>query len=86
MSETNDIRKIDLQNDFMVTAVCGSKLAGDMNGSAFEALFKMPRHLAVGPDGCVYVADRYNNAIRMISRSGNNVRTLAGLGVNEVCC
>jgi len=52
---------------------------GFVDGEGSDARFRHPEGVAVDHDGYVYVADTGNNAIRMISLSGN-VTTLAGSG------
>ena len=50
---------------------------GNLNGSGTGARFFGPTSSAMDDAGNLYVADRYNNTIRMIS-SGGVVTTLAG--------
>jgi sugar lactone lactonase YvrE len=50
--------------------------AGIADGQGTAAQFNN-LNIALGPDGCVYVGDQGNNAIRKVSRSGT-VSTLAG--------
>ena len=47
------------------------------DGAGVEAVFGGPADVAVGPDGCVYVADAGNHTLRKISPQGV-VSTLAG--------
>jgi DNA-binding beta-propeller fold protein YncE len=54
-------------------------LAGD-GGPATEARFHGPHHLAVGPDGALYVADTFNNCVRRIDLRTGLVRRVAGTG------
>jgi sugar lactone lactonase YvrE len=51
--------------------------SGDADGSAALARFNGPVGLAVAEDGAIFVADTYNDRIRIITRDGQ-VRTLAG--------
>jgi len=63
-----------------VTTFAGTcQAAGYADGAAASAKLAYPRGVAVGPSGEVYVADRNNQRIRMIS--GGQVSTLAGDGV-----
>jgi sugar lactone lactonase YvrE len=63
----------------VVSTVAGTGIAGFVNGPVASAQFSSPRGLAVGKDGTIYVADRENRRIRVISTSGN-VTTLSGTG------
>lgn len=60
-----------------VSVVAGSDgIAGFRDGAASEALFSGPIGVAVGDNGAIYVADTYNDRIRVIENG--SVRTLAG--------
>ena len=52
--------------------------AGFQDGAVSSARFNKPQGVAVGASGRVYVADRYNHAIRMIV--GGQVYTIGGKG------
>ncbi|WP_271009164.1 NHL repeat-containing protein [Paucibacter sp. B51] len=69
------IRKISPQGQ--VSTVAGNGQPGFRDGPAEQARFNGPLGVAVGRDGSVYVADSYNDRIRVISPAGQ-VRTLAG--------
>lgn len=70
------IRKISV--DGTVSTVAGGNQGfSDKDGGV--ARFNHPHGVAVGPDNMIYVADAYNNRIRMISPNGE-VSTLAGNG------
>jgi sugar lactone lactonase YvrE len=62
-----------------VGTVAGTGQAGNADGSGDEAKFYQP--FSVGRDGAgnLFVSDRGNNVVRMITTSGN-VKTLAGSG------
>ncbi len=62
-----------------VSTVAGCGTAGAVDGSGATAEFNYPSGVAVDSDGNVYVADQYNNKIRMID-SADNVSTYAGTG------
>jgi sugar lactone lactonase YvrE len=70
------IRKIAKSD---VTTLAGST-AGFANGQGASALFNEPHGLDVDASGRIYVADRYNNLIRLIV--DGQVTTFAGTGVS----
>ncbi len=77
------IRMLKPDGDVATLAGGGSELVenryikgGYADGSAADARFNSPLGLAVGPDHSVYVADTWNNSIRVIQ--DGTVRTVAG--------
>jgi len=70
------IRAIDV--DGRVTTLAGTGAAGFADGPALQARFHAPTGVAVDAAGRVYVADGFNDRIRVIE--GGTVRTLAGDG------
>ncbi|MGH9944728.1 MAG: NHL repeat-containing protein, partial [Pyrinomonadaceae bacterium] len=73
----NRIRKVSPEG--VVTTLAGDGTAGDRDGEASLAQFNGPVGVASDKDGNVYVADTYNDRIRMVSKDGQ-VRTVAGAG------
>jgi sugar lactone lactonase YvrE len=73
----NRIRKIT--PDGNVSTVAGNGTAGYVDGPIATAQFNGPIGLAVSEGGDVYVADTYNDVIRMITTEGQ-VTTIAGAG------
>jgi len=73
----NLIRKIT--PDGMVSTLAGSGVAGFANGIGNQAKFWSPYGIAADAAGNVYVGDRDNHRIRMITPSGT-VSTVAGSG------
>ena len=73
----NRIRKIT--PDGHVSTVAGGGTAGYVDGPVDKAQFNGPIGLAVSEGGDIYVADTYNDVIRMITTEGQ-VTTIAGAG------
>jgi DNA-binding beta-propeller fold protein YncE len=72
------IKRFDLRSNQLTTIAGIEGRAGHVDGRASEALFNAPIGLTVAGDGKVYIADTYNDSIRVIDVSQNAVRTLAG--------
>jgi sugar lactone lactonase YvrE len=73
----NRIRKI--APDGTVSSVAGSGASGFRDGKVYDAEFDAPVGVAVDAQGNIYVADTYNDRIRIVSPAGE-VKTLAGAG------
>lgn len=71
------IRKVTPQGQ--VTTLAGDGAAGWRDGPGQQARFNAPLAVAVDAQGRVFVADSYNDRIRMITPDGQ-VTTLAGAG------
>lgn len=69
------IRRID--RDGTVSTLAGDGQRGFLDGPARQARFDAPMGIAVDANGRVFVADTYNDRIRVIETDGQ-VRTLAG--------
>lgn len=74
----NRIRKVTPEG--IVSTVAGEGTAGHRDGPAAQARFNGPIGIAVDSSGNVYVADTYNDRIRVI-RPGGEVSTVAGAGI-----
>ena len=72
---SNTIRSIDSSGaNKVIAGIIGE--AGDNDGASTEARFRGPVGVAVGKDGRIFVADSYNDRIRVIENG--TVRTLSG--------
>ena len=63
-----------------VSTYAGDGVQSFADGSTSTARFSSPRGIAVAADGRVFVADIFNNRIRVISADGATVSTYAGSG------
>lgn len=77
VAETGANRVRRIAPDGTVTTIAGSGAVGYRDGPAAEARFNGPIGVAVDDEGNVYVADSYNDRIRLITADGQ-VRTVAG--------
>ncbi|HZI19847.1 MAG TPA: NHL repeat-containing protein [Pyrinomonadaceae bacterium] len=73
----NRVRKVTKEG--VVTTLAGDGTAGHRDGPAAQAQFNGPVGVAVDADGQVYVADTYNDRVRLVTKDGA-VRTIAGTG------
>lgn len=73
----NRIRKIDTNG--IITTVAGGGSGGD-GGSATAAQLNQPSDVAVDASGNLYIADRGNNRVRVVTPAGV-INTYAGTGV-----
>ena len=80
-SLNNRIRRINLDNQF-VDCIGGQiepGYSGD-GGHALDAKFNFPMDMELGPDGRLYIADRYNHAIRAMDLQSGLIETVVGNG------
>ncbi len=73
------IRKIAV--DGTVSTAAGSGSYGDTDGASTAAEFALPRGVAVGSDGTLYVADTGNSKIKKVS-TGGAVTTIVSSGLS----
>lgn len=80
-ADNNRIRKVDTSG--IITTIAGTGMAGNSgdNGPATSAQLNSPIGIFHDNSGDIYIADFYNNRIRMISTSGI-ITTVAGTGVS----
>jgi sugar lactone lactonase YvrE len=80
-SLNNRIRRINLDTG-VVDCIAGTSQTGYSGdgGQALNATFNFPTDIELGPDGRLYVADRYNHVIRAIDLASGLIETVAGAG------
>ncbi len=80
-TNNNRIRMIDFSANVITTVAGNGKAAysGDC-GPPLKASLNKPLDIAFGPDGRLYIADSYNNAIRAVDFASNVIMTVAGTG------
>jgi DNA-binding beta-propeller fold protein YncE len=72
--------KVDPKGKLTVVAGTGEKGNRGDGGPGLKAQFNSMHHLAVGPDGSVYLADTWNNRIRKFDPKTSTVSAFAGTG------
>lgn len=77
------IRHIDFDAGTITTVAGTPKTAGFTGdgGPATSATLNTPRDIEMGPDGRLYIADAFNNAIRAYDPVSGTIETVAGTGV-----
>jgi len=68
-----------IQNSPTVITFAGSGAAAGIDGTKQQAAFNAPTGIAINADGLMFVADKQNNAIRLLTPQGV-VSTIAGTG------
>jgi hypothetical protein len=77
----NRVRRIDASGVITTVAGTGEKADGGDDGPATAARFNGPHHLVVPPGSAlVYIADTFNNRVRVLEPGSGVVRPLAGTG------
>ena len=83
IADTNNarIRKVAAGTG-VITTFAGTGVAGFLGdgGAATAARLYLPSAVAIGPDGHLYIADRYNQRIRKVDIGTGIITTVAGSG------
>lgn len=81
-SEVSAIRTASIDPDGEVNTIVGTGLFdfGDADGVGDDVLLQHALGVTVGPDGLLYVADTYNNKIKLINPETRESTTFAGNG------
>jgi len=74
------VLKVDDKGVLTHLAGTGKKGHGGDDGPALQAEFNGPHSLAIGPEGHIYVADTWNNRVRVIDAKTGMIRAFAGSG------
>jgi streptogramin lyase len=80
-SGNHRIRCLDMVTN-NVTTLAGTGACGREDGPTDRATLNAPSGLTITADGSVFIADTYNNLIRRLDRTTNEVTTVAGMGGN----
>ena len=84
IADTSNSRVLSMNlNTAVVSMVAGNNTSGFYGdgGNAKVASLQNPSGIAVDPaSGNIYIADNYNNRVRMISKSSGIISTVAGTG------
>ncbi len=71
----HSLRRIDAKGT--ITTIAGTGKAGDRDGDALMAQLNGPKHLCFGSDGCVFIADDNNHAVRKYDPRTKMLTTVA---------
>ena len=80
VDESNHRIRVISADGATVSTYAGDGVAAFVDGSTTTARFSSPRGVALAADGRVFVADTFNDRIRVISADGATVSTYAGSG------
>ena len=83
-SESNAIRRSDVSETGSVSTIVGTGLFdfGDTDGTGDDVRLQHPQGIAYGPDGKIFVADSYNDCIKIIEPQSRR-STVWVRGLNE---
>ncbi|NDJ87502.1 MAG: redoxin domain-containing protein [Chloroflexi bacterium] len=81
-AEVSAIRTASVSQDGSVATIVGTGLFdfGDVDGVGDEVLLQHALGVTVTPDGLLYIADTYNNKIKVIDPASRESTTFAGTG------
>jgi hypothetical protein len=75
------IRRVDFAANIIETVVGnGAEAYSGDGGDPLLASLNMPADIEFGPDGRLFIADRYNHAVRAVDFTANVITTVAGTG------
>ncbi|MCI0682008.1 MAG: hypothetical protein L0Y71_07890 [Gemmataceae bacterium] len=74
------VLKVDTKGILTILAGTGASGDGGDDGPGRKATFNGMHSLAVGPDGLLYLADTWNNRVRILDPNTGMVRAFAGVG------
>jgi DNA-binding beta-propeller fold protein YncE len=74
------VGKIDPKGILTIIAGTGKRGSGGDGGPAEKAEFNGMHHLALTPNGDIYLADTWNNKVRKIDAKTGHISTFAGTG------
>ena len=83
VTQVNNTPPVVVPSLRIVRTYAGSGVNDFADGSALTAQFNTPNGIARAADGRIFVADTFNNRIRVISADGAIVSTYAGDGVQN---
>jgi len=75
----SQLRQLNASGHLVPLAGSGARACAD--GLLAQASLAFPRHIALSPDGLVYVADTDNGRVRVVDVAGLEVRTLLAPGL-----
>jgi DNA-binding beta-propeller fold protein YncE len=78
MAKGERLRAIDPKGNLVTVAGTGQRGYSGDGGPALKATFNGMHSLAVGPDGNVYLADTWNNCVRVFDPKAGTVRLFKG--------
>jgi DNA-binding beta-propeller fold protein YncE len=80
MAKGERLRTVNAKGELVTLAGTGQTGSSGDGEAAIKASFNGMHSLAVGPDGCVYLADTWNNRIRKFDPKTGLVTAFAGTG------
>jgi hypothetical protein len=81
VADSNRVRQITPAG--VVTTLAGSTQAGSVDGTLSEARFNYIATLTAAPDGTLFLFDRGNKSVRIISADRTQVSTMRLVGVSQ---